>query len=159
MLCVRDGRCRGGHLVAFSPSLANVARSQANTALAGKGYGGIGERTGDDVSSRYGYGSGGIAFGYDLTAGNCLFGVSVGYGAARVSMDDLDETGNLSLYQAALYGSYRPGPWYVNGIAAYGYNRYDELPGTSLSAASTEPPTRTTAAMRRALRRTGFHIR
>lgn len=90
-----------------------------------KGYGGAGDRSGDDISSRYDYKAGGIAFGYDRMAGDCLFGISAGYSKTRLSMDRLDEAGHINLYQTALYGSYRSAPWYLNGIIAYGYNRYD----------------------------------
>jgi len=89
-------------------------------------YGGAGNRSGNDASSRYDYNTGGAAMGYDQQLDrDVLLGASVGYATTDVNMDDLDDDATVALYQAALYGAYTPGPWYVNGLAAYGYSRFE----------------------------------
>lgn len=89
-------------------------------------YGSRGDRSGNEASSRYGYDARSLAMGYDRKLGrDVLLGASVGYTSTDVDMNNLDDDANVSLCQASLYGSYAPGPWYVNGVAAYGYSRYD----------------------------------
>jgi outer membrane autotransporter protein len=89
-----------------------------------RGYGNLGERRGNDVSSRYDYNTGGIIVGFDRKISDTfLLGASVGYSYTRVNMKDLSDNGTVSSYQGSLYGAYLSGPWYVNGILSYGYNR------------------------------------
>jgi fibronectin-binding autotransporter adhesin len=91
-----------------------------------KGYGSMGERRESDISSRYDYKMGGIAVGFDRKMNNSLLlGISTGYSRTKVTMKDLSDTARIASYQASLYGVYMPGPWYTEGIVAYGYNRYD----------------------------------
>jgi outer membrane autotransporter protein len=91
-----------------------------------KGYGSLGERRGGDTSSRYDYDMAGIAAGFDRRIGqSVLLGMSLGYVHTNTDMKDLSDDGTISSYQGSLYGSFTKGPFYLNGIAAYGYNRYD----------------------------------
>ncbi len=91
-----------------------------------RGYGDLGERRGNDISSRYDYNIAGIAAGFDKKVSDTfLLGFSTAYSQTKVDMKDLSENGRSASYQGSLYGSYKSGPWYVDGIAAYGYNRYD----------------------------------
>ncbi len=95
-----------------------------------KGYGSMGERKGNDISSEYNYNTTGVTAGFDRQAkSNLLIGMSAGYSATKVTMKDLSDTGNVTSYQASFYGSYFSDPWYVNGIIAYGHNRYDTTRG------------------------------
>lgn len=115
------------HLAALGHTASDATHSSA-PAQGGwmKGYGSLGNRNGEDVSSKYGYRAGSIALGYDRTIGHKGFvGLSAGYSAARLSMDQLDDKADVSIYSAALYGGYCGTPWYVHGALAYGYNRYD----------------------------------
>jgi len=99
------------------------------------GYGSTGDRKGDDVASKYDYRNGGIAAGFDRKIGESfLAGASVGYSLMRVTMDGLAETGKVASYQGSLYGAWLGDPWYVNAIAAYGYNRYDTTRDIAFSA-------------------------
>jgi outer membrane autotransporter protein len=91
-----------------------------------RGYGSMGDRKGDDIASKYDYRNGGILAGFDRKIGESfLAGASVGYALTRVTMDGLAEAGKAASYQGSLYGAWLGDPWYVNAIAAYGYNRYD----------------------------------
>jgi uncharacterized protein with beta-barrel porin domain len=100
-----------------------------------KGYGSLGERRGGDISSRYDYDMAGIAAGFDRRIGQSfLFGVSLGYVHTNTDMKDLSDDGTISSYQGSLYGSFIKGPFYLNGIAAYGYNRYDTTRNISFGA-------------------------
>ncbi len=39
-------------------------------------------------------------------------------------MTNLSDDSKLSSYRGSFYGTYNIDPWYVNGLVAYGYNRY-----------------------------------
>ena len=91
-----------------------------------QGYGGMGDRHGNEISSRYDYDLAGIVVGFDRKMGDSLLlGISMGYSHTRLNMKDSSDSATVSSYQGSLYGSYKKDPWYVNGIMAYGYNRYD----------------------------------
>jgi outer membrane autotransporter protein len=149
-----EGFIAGGPVPAYAGRLLFASRSDAasdagNAVLAlasmrtdggripewgfwAKGYGSMGERRGDDISSEYNYNTTGVTAGFDRQAkSNFLIGISAGYSAAKVNMKDLSYTGNVTSYQASFYGSYFPDPWYINGIVAYGHNRYDTTRGIS----------------------------
>jgi outer membrane autotransporter protein len=40
-------------------------------------------------------------------------------------MKELSDKADVASYQGSLYGAYLRGPWYAEGMLAYGYNRYD----------------------------------
>ncbi len=91
-----------------------------------RGYGGTGDRRGNDISSRYNYDLAGILAGFDRNVSDpFLLGVSFGYSHTKATMKDLSDTATVSSYQGSLYGMYRADPWYVSSIMTYGYNRYD----------------------------------
>jgi outer membrane autotransporter protein len=91
-----------------------------------KGYGGMGERSGNDISSRYDYNTGGMIIGFDRKINDTLLvGASTGYSVTNVSMKDLSEKGDVKTWQGSLYGAWDTGIWYLSGIAGYGYNSYD----------------------------------
>jgi len=91
-----------------------------------KGYGNMGERLGDDIATKYNYRGGGLIVGFDgKMSERLLLGAAVGYSYTKVDMNDLDEDSKVASYQGSLYGAYNIDQWYVNGLIAYGYNRYD----------------------------------
>ena len=91
-----------------------------------RGYGNMGERLGDDISTKYDYHSGGLIVGFDgKMSERLLLGAAAGYSYTKADMNDLNEDGKVASYQGSLYGAYNIDPWYVNGLIAYGYNRYD----------------------------------
>jgi len=91
-----------------------------------KGYGNMGDRLGDDIATKYDYHGGGLIVGFDgKMSERLLLGAAVGYSYTKVDMNDLDEDSKVASYQGSLYGAYNIDPWYVNGLIAYGYNRYD----------------------------------
>jgi len=91
-----------------------------------KGYGNMGDRLGDDIATKYDYRGGGLIVGFDgKMSERLLLGAAVGYSYTKVDMNDLDEDSKVASYQGSLYGAYNIDPWYVNGLIAYGYNRYD----------------------------------
>jgi outer membrane autotransporter protein len=97
-----------------------------------KTYGSIGERRGNEASSKYDYDTGGILFGFDGKVSNSLLlGIAAGYSGTEVDMDGLEETADVKSYQGSLYGTWLCDPWYVKAIAAFAYNRYSSARGIS----------------------------
>ncbi|NPU83784.1 MAG: autotransporter domain-containing protein [Syntrophaceae bacterium] len=91
-----------------------------------KGYGNLGERRGDDISTRYDYRGGGLVVGFDgKVSEKLLLGASAGYSYTKVNMKNLNDDIRVAGYQGSLYGAYDVDPWYVHGLVAYGFNRYD----------------------------------
>lgn len=89
-------------------------------------YGGLGERRANDISSRYDQNTTGVILGFDRMFGSSLLlGGSLGYSNTRITMKDLSEDARMASYIGSLYGIWTKGSWYVNGIAGYGYNKYD----------------------------------
>jgi uncharacterized protein with beta-barrel porin domain len=89
-------------------------------------YGDLGERRANDISSRYDYNTTGIILGFDRKIGSSLLlGGTLGYSYTKVTMKDLAEDAKIASYMGSLYGVWTNGPWYVNGVAGYAYNKYD----------------------------------
>jgi len=109
-------------------ALANAAKGSdpSSRGLWAEGYGSLGQRRGNDISSRYDSDMAGFAAGFDRQIGSSfLLGASLGYSHTKVDMKDLSDDATISSYQGSLYGIYRMNPFYLSAIAAYGYNRYD----------------------------------
>jgi hypothetical protein len=109
-------------------ALGSVAerRDILSRGLWAEGYGSLGRRRGNDISSRYDSDMAGFAAGFDRQIGSSfLLGASLGYSHTKVDMKDLSDDATKSSYQGSLYGIYRMNPFYLSAIAAYGYNRYD----------------------------------
>jgi outer membrane autotransporter protein len=103
-----------------------------SSGLWAQGYGSVGDRRADDISSRYGYDTSGMMAGLDRQVADSLrLGISLGYSSTKAYMKELPDKATISSYQGALYGIYRNDPWYVSSVAAYGYNRYDTTRGIS----------------------------
>lgn len=129
----------GNFLLAFSGDtgsdagnmLVAAARNitEENTSPRGfwvRGYGNMGDRRGNDIATKYDYRGGGLIAGFDRKMNDKLcLGAAAGYSYTKVDMDNLSEDGTVASYQGSLYGAYNIDPWYVNGLVAYGYNRYD----------------------------------
>lgn len=91
-----------------------------------KGYGNLGNRRGDDLSSKYDYNGGGLIAGFDRKLTEyLLLGAAAGYTYTKVNMSDLNDNGKVAGYQGSLYTAYNLDSWYINGLIAYGYNRYN----------------------------------
>ncbi|HOW53339.1 MAG TPA: autotransporter domain-containing protein [Syntrophorhabdaceae bacterium] len=108
-------------------ALSNAAgRTGTSRGLWAEGYGSLGQRRGNDISSRYDSDMAGFSAGFDrVVAPSLLVGASLGYSHTKVDMKDLSDSATVSSYQGSLYGIYKMNPFYVSGIAACGYNRYD----------------------------------
>ena len=126
MIASRDNTASdaGNTLIA---ALGNVVKNQTPSwGFWVDGYGSLGERRGGDVSSRFDHDMMGFALGFDrAVTPSLLLGASAGYGYSKVDMKDLSDKSTISSYQGSLYGIYTANPFYVSGIAAYGYNHYD----------------------------------
>ena len=91
-----------------------------------RAYGDWAKRDGGEVNEKYKWDIAGIAVGFDKKISSSLLaGASFGYSYTKAEMRDLDEDAKIDSYQGSLYGVYSDGPWYVDGIASYGYNKYD----------------------------------
>jgi uncharacterized protein with beta-barrel porin domain len=91
-----------------------------------QGYGFLGDRDGDDISSRYDYNTAGVAVGFDKNiSDSLLLGLSAGYSYTDVDMDDLSSNSDIKSYQGSLYGMYKKNSMYVDGVLAYSFNRVD----------------------------------
>ncbi|MGE0095181.1 MAG: autotransporter domain-containing protein [Alphaproteobacteria bacterium] len=87
------------------------------------GVGVTGEIAGSNGASTVNYSGGGGAFGIDKTLEPGLFaGIAAGYANTSVSTQGVASSGAVNSYQLALYGSYGPDRFYVQGLAGYGYN-------------------------------------
>jgi outer membrane autotransporter protein len=118
------GSDAGNVLVA---AISNIKGKDASPwGLWARGYGNKGERLGDDISTKYDYHGGGLLIGFDKKMGErLLLGGAAGYSYTKVDLNGLNEEGYVASYQGSLYGAYNIDPWYVNGLIAYSYNRYD----------------------------------
>lgn len=92
-----------------------------------QGYGFLGDRDGDDISSRYDYDTAGIAVGFDKNiSDSLLLGTSAGYSYTDVDMDDLSSNdSDIKSFQGSIYGMYKKDSMYVDGVLTYSFNRVD----------------------------------
>jgi outer membrane autotransporter protein len=80
------------------------------------GIGGTGDRHGFDEAM--GGMAGGIEHHFDP---GLLAGIALGYTAGSYGTNGLSGSGSLNAISAAVYVSYVPNDWYVDGILGYGY--------------------------------------
>jgi outer membrane autotransporter protein len=101
------------------------------------GFGGAG---GIDSSGGIDYEIGGAAGGLDRRFGPALLaGVAVGYARSNYDADQISGNGDIDTVSAALYASYAPGRFYVEGVLGYGFsdgelNRSIVFPGVARRA-------------------------
>ena len=104
------------------------------------GFGGAGGIGGSGDTHGIGYAMGGVAGGmehrFDPTL---LAGIAVGYTRSGYGTNGLSGSGSINTFSAALYSSYAPGNWYVDGVLGYGYaygtlNRSIVFPGVARGA-------------------------
>jgi uncharacterized protein with beta-barrel porin domain len=96
------------------------------------GYGIGGGRHGNDVASRYDYSIYGKAIGFDFRISDSLIaGISAGYSQTDVDFETLNDKGELTSYEGAIYASYICKPWYLNSILSYALDNYDTTRGIS----------------------------
>jgi autotransporter-associated beta strand protein len=89
------------------------------------GYDNGGEHRGGDLATNYDYRGGGMIFGFDTKmTERLLLGAATGYAYTKVYTEGLGGDSSVAAHQGSLYGAYRSDPWYLNGLVAYGYNRY-----------------------------------
>ncbi len=81
----------------------------------------------DDTSKAYGFDSDtyGVALGIDKQI-NAKTKAGIGYAYTQTDIDSHRRSTDVDTHTAMLYGEYRPSNWYINGIAAYSWSRYDE---------------------------------
>lgn len=107
-----------------------------------QGYGSLGERRASDISSKYDYNTAGIVLGFDKKrTPSFLLGGTLGYSYTKLDMKDLNEDSKIDSYQASVYGIFKQNAFYVSGIAAYGYNRYDTNRGIAFADISRSTST------------------
>ncbi len=102
-----------------------------------RGYGAKGNRDGEDIASRYSYTVRGFVTGVDLPVhGGFRAGVALGYSKTDVDFTDLGDSGKEESFQAALYGTWRSGQWYVDGGLSCIRNSYDTTRSISFGTVS-----------------------
>ncbi len=102
-----------------------------------RGYGAKGNRDGEDIASRYDYTVRGFVTGVDLLVrGGFRTGVALGYSKTDVDFPDLGDSGSEESYQAALYGTWRSGPWCADGGLSFTRNGYDTTRSISFGTVS-----------------------
>jgi outer membrane autotransporter protein len=89
----------------------------------GGALGGTGTILGDGNTSTFTYSSGGFAAGIDRQiTPEFLLGVTVGYLTGTQWTDGFTGRGSSDSFLTGLYGSYRAGGLYVDGLAGFAYN-------------------------------------
>lgn len=87
------------------------------------GFGGAGGIDGSGDTHGMGYAIGGVAGGmehrFDPTM---LAGIAAGYIRSGYGTNGISGSGSSDTFSAALYSSYAPGNWYVDGVLGYGYD-------------------------------------
>jgi outer membrane autotransporter protein len=83
----------------------------------GGGIGGSGDTHG--ISYTMGGVAGGVEHRFDPTL---LAGIAVGYIGSGHGTNGISSSGSVNTFSTALYASYSPGNWYVDGALGYGYN-------------------------------------
>lgn len=87
------------------------------------GFGGGGAIGGNAATHGINVAMGGVAGGvehrFDPTL---LAGIAVGYIGSGYATNGISGSGSLNSFSTALYASYAPGNWYIDGALGYGYN-------------------------------------
>jgi len=87
------------------------------------GFGGGGGIGGDGDTHGIGYAMGGVAGGMEHRfAPTVLAGIAVSYIRSFHGTSGISGSGSINSFSTALYGSYVPGNWYVDGVLGYGYS-------------------------------------
>lgn len=89
------------------------------------GSGRMAEQASGDGFDGFDYDSRSLSGGFDGLFGKVVAGISAGYVQTELDVDDNLGSGDIDSLQVALYGSYFTDSWYVDGVVAYGRNRYD----------------------------------
>ncbi|PKN35685.1 MAG: hypothetical protein CVU61_02360 [Deltaproteobacteria bacterium HGW-Deltaproteobacteria-19] len=102
-----------------------------------RGHGAKGNRTGEDIASRYDYTIQGFIAGVDffVTEG-FRAGAALGYSKTDVEFTDLSDSGSVDSFQAALYGTWKSGKWYADGALSLSRNSYDTTRSISFGTIS-----------------------
>ncbi len=107
------------------------------------GFGGGGGIDGSGDAHGLSYAMGGIAGGIEHRFNpSLLAGVALGYTGSGYGTNGLSGSGNVNTFSAALYASYVPGNWYVDGVLGYGHgfgtlNRSIVFPGVARGASGS----------------------
>lgn len=81
----------------------------------------------DDTASSKGFDadSQGLALGAEKYVSDNVK-VGAGYAYTNTDIDSFMRSTDVDTHTALVYGEYKPSQWYVNGIATYGWSKYDE---------------------------------
>ncbi len=103
----------------------------------GGGIGGAGDTHG--INDAMGGVAAGVEHRFDPTL---LAGIAVGYIGSGYSTNGISGSGGVNTFSTALYASYAPGNWYLDGALGYGYNlatldRGINFPGVARAASGS----------------------
>lgn len=134
----RSAEIRSGTHGASGVSTGETSRG---VGVWGQAFGYYGSQDSKDGIDGYTASTGGVALGADtMVLDNLLIGVSGAYGNTRVEDKGVND-GNLTKinsYQGTLYGTYYGDPWYLNGLAAFAFHKYDTTRKVDFSGFSDE---------------------
>ena len=105
-------------------------RDAGSVGIWGRGYGTFGDNDGDSNAPGFDQKQFGFAAGVDVAvAKGAVLGIAGGYSDSDLDFDggnDLEYEG----FQVAAYGSFSPGPWYLDGMASYAWYDNDSRRAT-----------------------------
>lgn len=81
----------------------------------------------DDTSKAHGFDSdtAGVAMGVEKHIDSATK-VGVGYAFNHSDINGFNRDTDVDTHTAIVYGEYKPSKWFVNGVATYGWSKYDE---------------------------------
>ncbi|MGV8080588.1 MAG: autotransporter domain-containing protein [Syntrophales bacterium] len=118
-------------------SLFSLNNEESPFSIWVRGHGAKGNRTGEDIASRYDYTIQGFIAGVDffVTEG-FRAGAALGYSKTDVEFTDLSDSGSVDSFQTALYGTWKSGKWYADGALSLSRNSYDTTRSISFGTIS-----------------------
>jgi len=118
-------------------SFLNLNNEESPFSIWVRGHGAKGNRTGEDIASRYDYTIQGFIAGVDffVTEG-FRAGAALGYSKTDVEFTDLSDSGSVDSFQTALYGTWKSGKWYADGALSLNRNNYDTTRSISFGTVS-----------------------
>ena len=145
------------YLAQTSPDAPQLPRPWSAWA---SGYGVSGGVAGDGNAHDLGYTLGGTAFGLDdRIAPDLVVGGAFGYMRSDATLSGLSGRATANIYQGAVYASYAPGRFYLDGLLGYAHGNETVTRGIAFTGLSRNATGETSANQFLAALETGFATR